>query len=101
MKKVVMFCTGGVSTKVLVDKLKEEAANINYDIDIEAYGITDAHIAKDADLVLLGPQIRYKLDKFRENLPDKMIDVVNTKDYGAMDAKSILDFIIKHFIINP
>lgn len=97
MKKVVMYCTGGVSTKILVDKIKEEAASVNYDINIEAYGITDAHIAKDADLVLLGPQIRYKLDKFRENLPGKMIDVVNTKDYGAMDAKSILNFIIDHF----
>ena len=38
MKKIVLFCAGGMSTSLLVNKMREAAAKQGKEYDINAYG---------------------------------------------------------------
>ena len=60
MKKIVLLCASGMSTSILVNKMKEAAAAAGKDYEIAAYSASEAATkAADADVVLLGPQIRF------------------------------------------
>lgn len=43
--------------------------------------------------LLLGPQVRFLLSKFKANLSDKNIsvEVINTVDYGTMNGEKVLE----------
>lgn len=46
-----------------------------------------------ADVILLGPQIRYALTKIKNLVNDeKPVSCIDMKDYGKMDGEKILDF---------
>ena len=46
------------------------------------------------DVVLLGPQVRYLLDGFKEKLAPSVtpIDVIPMTDYGMMRGDKVLEF---------
>ncbi|NCB33182.1 MAG: PTS sugar transporter subunit IIB [Erysipelotrichia bacterium] len=96
MKNIVLFCAGGMSTSLLVKKMRDEADVLGMDCTINAYGLaeTDTY-APDADLILLGPQVRYALTKIQENYPDKTVETIDMRAYGMMDGKTVLNTALK------
>lgn len=91
MKKIVLLCGGGMSTSILARKMEKAGQEIDYPVDVHAYGVGElCKVAKDADLILIGPQIRYLCDKVKTKVPDKLVEVIDMKDYGAMDGKKVL-----------
>lgn len=93
MKKIVLICVAGMSTSLLVSRMQAAAAEDNYVCDIHAYPIADAPVyIPDADIVLLGPQVRYMLGKFRGEYPGKRIESIDMRMYGMIDGKGVLDF---------
>ena len=91
MKKIVLLCAAGMSTGMLVVKMKEAAAEMGYDCDINAYAVAEANeVTKDADIVLLGPQIRFQLDNIKKLCPDIPVEAINIQDYGMMNGKNVL-----------
>ena len=93
MKKIVLLCASGMSTSVLVNKMKEAAAAENFDCSIEAFSVSEAATkAAGADCVLLGPQIRFQQKKVTELLKGTPVDVIDMRMYGRMDGKGVLDF---------
>jgi len=94
MKKIVLLCAGGLSTSMLVAKMKEVAATEGYDCEIDAFGITAAEsVVPSSDITLLGPQIKFKLDSLREKYPGKVIEAIDMVAYGMMDGKKVIDMI--------
>ncbi|MDR2601960.1 MAG: PTS sugar transporter subunit IIB [Spirochaetaceae bacterium] len=93
--KIRVFCNAGMSTSMLVKKMKEVAAKKNMDVDVEAfpYGNFDDK-AKEADVVLLGPQIGYEKKNAQAKLASTGIplDVIPMVDYGMMNGEKVLDF---------
>ena len=65
--KVIMVCSGGMSSSMIVDAVKKEAAKENFDLEIVAVG-TEAfeNEIADYDLGLVAPQVRHRLDKFKK-----------------------------------
>ena len=60
--KIRLFCAAGMSTSLLVTKMREAAKAMGIDADIEAAGETRMNEETEGcDVALLGPQIRYKL----------------------------------------
>ena len=56
MKKIVLVCAQGMSTGMLMNKMRAAAAKQGYDCSIEAYAVSQAKTkAADADVVLVGP----------------------------------------------
>ena len=91
MKKIVLLCSAGASTGVVVKRMIDYANRSNYDCDISAHSISDAKAAaKDADCILLGPQVRFELDQIKRIFPDKPVEVINMADYGRMNGENVL-----------
>ncbi len=91
MKKIVLFCAGGMSTSLLVNKMRESAAKLGKDYDINAYGYgSEEKYAPDADCILLGPQIRFNLDALKKKYPGKPIAAIDMRTYGMMDGAGTL-----------
>lgn len=93
MKKIVLLCASGMSTSMSVKKMQEAAKAENYDCEIAAYSAAEAvEKASDADVVLLGPQIRFSKDKIAKELPGVPVDAIEMRMYGRMDGKGALAF---------
>jgi PTS system cellobiose-specific IIB component len=98
MIKILLFCNAGMSTSMLVSKMRQEAKNKNIDATIEAF--PEAQMSKHldgADVVLLGPQIKYVYPKVKivcsqKNIP---VEVINTADYGMMNGAKVLQQALK------
>ena len=61
MKKILLVCAAGMSTSLLVNKMKESAIEKGIEIDIEALPISECSTVIDSvDIVLLGPQVRFQ-----------------------------------------
>jgi cellobiose PTS system EIIB component len=93
MVKILLCCAAGMSTSMVVKKMKDSAATKGIEAEINAVGLDefDTNIA-NYDCFLLGPQIKYKLDEFKSKLSDhnKPISVINQMDYGMMKGDKIL-----------
>ena len=59
--KIRLFCNAGMSTSLLVEKMKEAAKAEGLDADIVAYPLNelDRHI-EGIDVALLGPHVGYQ-----------------------------------------
>lgn len=91
MKKIVLLCAAGMSTSLLVTKMVLAAEKHNLDYDISAYSISNAKESiEGADLVLLGPQLRYKLKEMQKVAGDIPVQVIDMVHYGMIDGEAIV-----------
>jgi len=93
MKKILLVCSGGMSTSMLVTKMREEAKVQGIEAEINAMAISEADAVIDKmDIVLLGPQVRFHLKEIEKmakgRIPVKVIDMLA---YGKMDGKAVLN----------
>lgn len=99
MRKIYLFCAAGMSTSVLVKKMQEYAKSIDYECEIVAHPVAEVGTyGPDADIVLLGPQVRYELENVKAKLPaDKPVESINMQDYGLMNGKNVIEH-VKHVL---
>lgn len=96
--KIYLFCSAGMSTSLLVNKMVASAKERNIDAEIAAFAESLAPTkGVDADVVLLGPQIRYREKQIKEQLPTKPVMVIDMRDYGTMNGAKVLDSALKLF----
>lgn len=94
MKKILLACNAGMSTSILVNKMRKAAEEQGLDVEINALSLTEAvdHIA-DVDVVLLGPQVKFQKKFVEEAAAGRTpVDVIDMRDYGAMNGKKVLQF---------
>lgn len=95
MFTVRLFCNQGMSTSLLVNKMREAATAEGLDLDIVAYPVSEfADRIKGVDVALLGPQVAYLKSKLApvaeaEGVP---MDVVPMVDYGTCNGANVLAF---------
>lgn len=93
MVRIGLFCFAGMSTSVLVKKMADYAAEKNLECIVDAYPQEQvADKAKDLDVVLIGPQIKYykkRIESICEPLGTKVM-VISNVDFGRMDGKKVL-----------
>lgn len=97
MKKVLLLCSGGMSTSLLMNKMYKAAKDINMEIEIEARSIQMAELYIDSvDIVLIGPQVRYLKGKVDKLVNGKIpVEIIDMKLYGTMNGKVILEYVIE------
>ena len=94
MIKIMLACSAGMSTSLLVTKMESAAKESEKKKKI--WAISEANIDKevqDTDVILLGPQVRFMLGKAEEiakpyNVP---VEVINMMHYGTCNGKAVLD----------
>lgn len=91
MKKIILLCNQGMSTSALVMKMREVVERNQLEYTVNAYSVDSAETtAIDADVILLGPQIRYKKSEIQKLFPEKPVDVIDMSDYGMLDEKKVV-----------
>jgi PTS system cellobiose-specific IIB component len=94
MKKILLVCCAGMSTSLLVSKMQAAAVEKGIECRIQAIGEAEVmEYIDDTDILLLGPQVRFLLSKFKKSLADKNlpIEVINTVHYGTMNGEKVLE----------
>lgn len=91
MKNILLMCSAGMSTSIMVKKMTEAAEKIEADVVIKAIPeqqLNDHLVG--TDIILLGPQVRFLLDKVQATAKSIPVRVIDTMDYGTMNGEKIL-----------
>ncbi|HZG15226.1 MAG TPA: PTS sugar transporter subunit IIB [Candidatus Bathyarchaeia archaeon] len=98
MKRIILACSAGMSTSIVVSKMKEEAKKRGEAYEI--YAIPGETIEEelqqhgsDVVAILLGPQVRFmKAEAESQAKPYGIpVDVMDTLLYGTANGAKILD----------
>ncbi len=96
LKNIYLLCAAGMSTSLLVEKMKAAAKDLNFECFIEAHSIQEADIVREkADIILLGPQVRFQLKKVQSICPGVIVDTIEPTDYGLMNGKKVIEKAMK------
>lgn len=91
MKNIVLLCAQGMSTGMLMNKMRDVAKKTGYECTIHAFAVTQAKKAAEmADCILIGPQVRYELDDVKAECPNIPVDVIDMVSYGRLDGAKVL-----------
>ena len=98
MKRIVLCCSAGMSTSLVVTKMEKNAAERG--LELKIYAIAEQALRDELDnpsgeiiAVLLGPQVRFKLAE-NKKLTDQYaipIDVIDPVAYGTLNGAKVLD----------
>lgn len=95
MKKVLLACSSGMSTSLLVTKMQQHAESIGDEAKIWAVGQDQAgKEMEEADVILIGPQMRFLLDKLKAQTL-KPVEVIDMMAYGTANGKAAYEQAIK------
>lgn len=98
MKKIMLVCSAGMSTSLLVTKMKKAADEQGMAIEIFACSESEAKSKyNDVDIILLGPQVRFLLSKIQKAVEAKgtPVAVIDSIDYGTMNGPKVLEKALK------
>lgn len=98
MQRIVLACAAGMSTSMVVSRMEKEAAarGLSYRI----YAIPEQNLREELQnypgeiaAVLLGPQVRFKLEENRKLTDSQQIPiaVIDTQAYGTLNGAKVLD----------
>ena len=99
--KVLMVCSGGMSSSIVVKAIKQEADKYSFQLEIKAVGtgefeeeVKNGHY----DMALVAPQVKHRLAAFEEqakcvNLP---VELIVPMGYTPIGASKVLEQIKKH-----
>ena len=90
--KIVLICYAGMSTSLVMKKMEEAALKDQIKIEITAASASDLDEHKEgADIILLGPQVRFMLDEVKQKVGAEIpVMVIDLRDYGMMRGDVIL-----------
>lgn len=92
MTNILLICSGGASTSMLAEKMRLAAEDKGVEIKVWAVGEqAAANNVPEADVVLVGPQMRFKVASLQSKYPAKPIDAIEMRDYGMMNGAAVLD----------
>ncbi len=96
MKNILLVCAAGMSTSLLVNKMKAAAKDRGLEIEINALPVSECSSVIDkVDIVLLGPQVRFQKPQVDSLVNGRIpVDVIDMRLYGTMNGKAILDQVI-------
>ena len=95
MRKIMLACSSGMSTSILVSKMQEHAKELGEEAKIWAVGQDQAMKEMEgADVILIGPQMRFLLSKFQQ-ATEKPVEVIDMMAYGMADGKAAYEQAVK------
>ncbi|MER0122346.1 PTS sugar transporter subunit IIB [Streptococcus sp. ZJ93] len=93
-KQIMLACAAGMSTSLLVLKMRQAAEEKKLEVDILALPVTEAEEYvkhHSVDLILLGPQVAYQLKYLEELFAEKIpVAVIPMVDYGMMNGNNVI-----------
>ena len=96
MKNILLVCAAGMSTSLLVNKMKAAAKERGLEINIDALPVSEcSRVIDEVDMVLLGPQVRFQKPQVDALVKGRVpVEVIDMRLYGTMNGKVILEQVI-------
>lgn len=93
MYNILLVCSAGMSTSMMVKKMQDAAKAKGVDATIWAVGDAEStEEVKKADIVMLGPQVRFLEKKMKEKVHnEKPVVVIDMMAYGTMNGEKVLE----------
>ncbi|HLR61519.1 MAG TPA: PTS sugar transporter subunit IIB [Lentibacillus sp.] len=94
MMNIVLVCSAGMSTSMLVNKMLKSAEDRGIDAEINAVAESQLkNQLNELDVVLIGPQVRYLEKQIRQLVEPKGIKVgiIDQMAYGMVKGEKVLD----------
>ena len=93
MYKILLCCTSGLTTNMLVDAMKKEAAKQTLDVMVWAVAISAIELSwADADCILVASQNTSDLEKVKSIVKTSIpVEEINDIDFSKMDGKAVLN----------
>ena len=93
MKNILLVCSAGMSTSLLVTKMQKAAQENEVECNIWAVSQGEApNNWEKADVLLLGPQVRFLESKMKKMVDGKIpVAVIDTVIYGRIDGLAVLE----------
>ncbi|VBB06989.1 phosphotransferase system eiib component type 2/3 [Lucifera butyrica] len=91
---ILLVCSAGMSTSLLVNKMKKESEARGNQDDIFACSVDELESYLDKyEVILLGPQMKYKAKAIGElvTAKNKKFAVIDSLSYGMVDGRKVLD----------
>lgn len=90
--RIMLACAMGMSTSILVQKMKDSALEQGKDYKIWAVDLSQVeHEKGNFDVVLLGPQVMSSLRKVTRVVDDTApVAVIDMASYGRIDGAAVL-----------
>lgn len=100
MVNIVLVCAGGLSTSLMVNKMKTAAKKMTLDCNIAAMSadeFTDEEY--EADILLIAPQLAWREEEIRDESSErvKVIQCINKTDYGMMNGEKVLNLAMQEY----
>lgn len=96
--RILLCCAAGMSTSLLVKKMQDAARARGVEAEISSASLDEvARHLDQVDVLLLGPQVRYKLAQLKKEGEARGIpvEVIRPEDYGRADGEKVLDFALQ------
>ncbi|CRH73305.1 Lichenan-specific phosphotransferase enzyme IIB component [Chlamydia trachomatis] len=93
MMNILLCCSAGMSTSLLVNKMEKAAVEEGLSVKIQAVATMEVrNYINEVDVILLGPQVRYQLNDIKKIGDEKGIpvDTINPMHYGTCNGKEVL-----------
>ena len=101
MKTILLVCSAGMSTSLLVTKMEAAAKEQGVEAKIFALPFSAApRVLEEVDCILLGPQVRFQKAAIEKLAASRKagaipVDVIDMRDYGTMNGKAVLSAALK------
>ncbi|QGZ97521.1 PTS sugar transporter subunit IIB [Mycoplasma sp. NEAQ87857] len=97
--KILLICSGGMSTFMLIQALEKEAKKLNINnFSADAIGANEIdEYDKDFDILLVAPQIKHKFEQMQEiaSSRNKKIYQISMAEYSPLGTNKLLTNIAK------
>jgi PTS system cellobiose-specific IIB component len=91
MTNILLVCSMGLSTNMMAEAMEKSAKKQGIDVTIWAVPESKApENADKADVILLGPQLSFKLDSMKKQYAGKPMACIEMRSYGMMDGAAAL-----------
>lgn len=99
MKRILMVCSGGMSSAIVVKAIEKEAQKYNIELEVKAVGTGEYEdeVRRGWDIVLVAPQVRHRLPVFEQtanelNIP---IAIISPQGYSPLGGPILVEQIKK------
>ena len=91
--KILFSCTGGLTTGYFAEKLNEASKILARKYTFAAVPFAEIYKVKDDyDIIMIAPQIGYKLQEISNKFPDSLVLKIPPKIFAAYDANELVKF---------
>ncbi len=91
MVRIMLACSAGMSTSLLVTKMEAAAKDAGVEAKIWAVPVADVpSLVGEFDILLIGPQVRFKVKEFEELSAGRFpVHCIDMRDYGTMNGPKV------------